>query len=232
MLAGVTGRFLAKGVDPFTAVCAAVSTHLAAGVIAAEQIGVDGVIASDVIAALPRARERSGAAPRRGCAEMALRAVAEVNLAAIERNAARLRHRVGSARTALRRGQGRRLRAWCDPVGAGRAARRRDRLLAVATAGEAGELRQAGFDVPILVLGAISEEELPVAIAAGAELTVWDPAFIARLRTAAADAAAADPGARQARHRARPARHPRARRGARHRPRGDRRPVHGCSSPA
>ena len=58
VLAGVTGAFLAKGIDPFTAVCAAVSTHLAAGVIAGEQIGVDGVIASDVIAALPRARER------------------------------------------------------------------------------------------------------------------------------------------------------------------------------
>jgi ADP-dependent NAD(P)H-hydrate dehydratase / NAD(P)H-hydrate epimerase len=58
VLAGVTGAFLAKGVDPFTAVCAAVSTHLAAGVIAGEQIGVDGVIASDVIAALPRARQR------------------------------------------------------------------------------------------------------------------------------------------------------------------------------
>lgn len=58
VLSGVTGAFLAKGIEPFTAVCAAVSTHLAAGAIAAEQIGVDGVIASDVIAALPRARER------------------------------------------------------------------------------------------------------------------------------------------------------------------------------
>jgi alanine racemase len=120
---------------------------------------------------------------------MALRAVAEVNLAAIERNAARLCDRIGShvqlcavvkadgyghgamqsAQAALRGGAG---------------------LLAVATAGEAAELRQAGFDVPILVLGAIGDEELPVAIAAGAELTVWDPAFVARLRAAAADAAA------------------------------------------
>ena len=56
--AGVTAAFLAKGVDPFTAACAAVSTHLAAGVIAAEEIGSEGVIASDVIAALPRARGR------------------------------------------------------------------------------------------------------------------------------------------------------------------------------
>ena len=58
VLAGVTAAFLSKGVDPFTAACAAVSTHLAAGVIAAEEIGSEGVIASDVIAALPRARGR------------------------------------------------------------------------------------------------------------------------------------------------------------------------------
>ena len=31
VLAGVTGAFLAKGVDPFTAACAAVSTHLRGG---------------------------------------------------------------------------------------------------------------------------------------------------------------------------------------------------------
>ena len=58
VLSGVTGAYLAKGVEPFTAACAAVSTHLAAGIIAAEEIGAEGVIASDVIAALPRARER------------------------------------------------------------------------------------------------------------------------------------------------------------------------------
>ncbi|HWD68846.1 MAG TPA: NAD(P)H-hydrate dehydratase [Solirubrobacteraceae bacterium] len=58
VLAGVTGAFLAKGVEPFTAVCAAVATHVAAGVIAAAEVGAEGVIASDVIAALPRARER------------------------------------------------------------------------------------------------------------------------------------------------------------------------------
>jgi alanine racemase len=120
---------------------------------------------------------------------MAMRAVAEVNLAAIERNAARLCDRIGS-RTRL-----------CAVVksdgyghGAMQAAQAAQRggatVLAVATAGEAADLRGAGFDAPILVLGAISDEELPLAIASGAELTVWDPAFIARLRGAAADAAA------------------------------------------
>lgn len=58
VLAGITGAFLAKGVEPFTAVCAAVATHVAAGVIAAQEVGAEGVIAGDVIAALPRARER------------------------------------------------------------------------------------------------------------------------------------------------------------------------------
>ncbi|HET9094434.1 MAG TPA: NAD(P)H-hydrate dehydratase [Solirubrobacteraceae bacterium] len=56
VLAGVLGAFLAKGLEPFTAACAAVSTHLTAGQLAAEAIGVDGVMAGDVIAALPRAR--------------------------------------------------------------------------------------------------------------------------------------------------------------------------------
>ncbi len=60
VLAGVAGAFLSKGVEPFTAACAAVSTHLRAGVLAAGDVGSEGVIAGDVIAALPRARGRSG----------------------------------------------------------------------------------------------------------------------------------------------------------------------------
>jgi NAD(P)H-hydrate epimerase len=59
VLSGVIGAYLAKGVDPFTATCAAVFTHLRAGVLAAATIGADGVIASDVIIALPRAREEA-----------------------------------------------------------------------------------------------------------------------------------------------------------------------------
>lgn len=120
---------------------------------------------------------------------MGLRAVAEVNLAAIERNAARLRDRVGSHT---------RLCAVVKSDGYGHGAiqaaqaalRGGASMLAVATAGEAAELRHAGFDAPILVLGAVGDEELALAIAAGAELTVWDPAFIARLRAVATDAAA------------------------------------------
>lgn len=56
VLAGVIGALLAKGMEPFTAACAAVRLHARAGLLAAERIGGEGVIASDVIAALPAAR--------------------------------------------------------------------------------------------------------------------------------------------------------------------------------
>ena len=55
VLSGVIGAFLAKRMDPFHAACAAVLVHARAGVLSAREIGSEGVIASDVIAALPRA---------------------------------------------------------------------------------------------------------------------------------------------------------------------------------
>jgi NAD(P)H-hydrate epimerase len=55
VLAGLTGGLLARGLDPFTAACAAVFAHAEAGRIAASPHGPDGVIARDVIAALPAA---------------------------------------------------------------------------------------------------------------------------------------------------------------------------------
>lgn len=118
---------------------------------------------------------------------MALRAVAEVNLAAIERNASRLCERIGqhSRLCAVVKADG----YGHGAIPAARAALRGGAtVLAVATAAEAGELRRAGFDTTILVLGAISDEELPEAVAAGAELTVWDPGFVERLRPLAARA--------------------------------------------
>jgi hydroxyethylthiazole kinase-like uncharacterized protein yjeF len=58
VLSGVIAALLAKGLDPFTAACAGVRRHAAAGrVAAAAQGGPDGVVARDVIAALPRALE-------------------------------------------------------------------------------------------------------------------------------------------------------------------------------
>ena len=55
VLSGIIGAFLAKRMDPFAAACAGVRRHAAAGHVAAAEHGPDGVIASDVIATLPRA---------------------------------------------------------------------------------------------------------------------------------------------------------------------------------
>jgi NAD(P)H-hydrate epimerase len=58
VLSGVLGALLAKGIESFAAACAGVRLHALAGRHAAEMHGVDGVIASDVIDALPRALSR------------------------------------------------------------------------------------------------------------------------------------------------------------------------------
>jgi len=55
VLSGVLGAMLAKGLDPFTAACAGVLLHVRAGQLATERLGgPEGLIATDVIAALPR----------------------------------------------------------------------------------------------------------------------------------------------------------------------------------
>jgi ADP-dependent NAD(P)H-hydrate dehydratase / NAD(P)H-hydrate epimerase len=57
VLSGVIAALLAQGLEAFTAAAAGVLMHALAGRIAARDVGCDeGVIASDVIAALPRAR--------------------------------------------------------------------------------------------------------------------------------------------------------------------------------
>ncbi|MEJ7798083.1 MAG: NAD(P)H-hydrate dehydratase [Solirubrobacteraceae bacterium] len=55
VLSGVIGALLAKGLDPFAAACAGVRRHAAAGRVSAAAHGPDGVLARDVVAALPRA---------------------------------------------------------------------------------------------------------------------------------------------------------------------------------
>jgi alanine racemase len=108
---------------------------------------------------------------------MSLRALARVNLAAIERNVARLRRGLtGGARLCAV--------VKADGYGHGAPPSARAALdagatgLAVATAQEAAELRSAGIDAPVLVLGAVSSEELPHALAARAELVAWTEAFV------------------------------------------------------
>ena len=56
VLSGVLAAVLSRELDPFTAACAGVRLHARAGIHAAHEKGVDGVIARDVIEALPFAR--------------------------------------------------------------------------------------------------------------------------------------------------------------------------------
>ena len=56
VLSGVLAAVLSRGVEPFMAACAGVRLHARAGIHAAHEKGVDGVIARDVIEALPFAR--------------------------------------------------------------------------------------------------------------------------------------------------------------------------------
>ena len=116
---------------------------------------------------------------------MPLRALARVNLAAIERNVARLQAGVsgGVELAAVVKGNG----YGHGPVPVAQAALAAGaQSLAVVTAGEAAALRDAGIDAPILVMGALSEEELPVAVAAGAEVVAWTESFVERARRARA----------------------------------------------
>jgi alanine racemase len=114
---------------------------------------------------------------------MALRAVARVNLAAIERNAERLRRAATEARLcAVVKANG----YGHGAAAAGRAALQGGAtMLGVATAGEARELRDAGIDAPVLVLGALTVEELEVALDARAGLVAWDERFVDDLTAAA-----------------------------------------------
>ena len=111
---------------------------------------------------------------------MAVRALARVNLAAIERNVARLRGGLadGVGLCAVVKGDG----YGHGALPAARAALAGGaRLLAVATAGEAAELRDGGIPGPILVMGAVSDEELPVALGARSELVAWTEEFVRKL---------------------------------------------------
>jgi alanine racemase len=117
---------------------------------------------------------------------VARRAVARVNLAAIERNVARLLEGLtgGAELCAVVKADG-------YGHGAGHAARAAlaggATRVAVASADEALGLREAGIAEPILVMGAISDCELPVAIQARAELSAWSERFVEQVAAVRAD---------------------------------------------
>ena len=97
---------------------------------------------------------------------MAVRAVAAVNLAAIERNCARLPKPLCAVVKANAYGHG------GAPVAEAALAGGAERL-AVATAAEAAELRAAGVDAPLLVMGALTPDELRAAVDADADVVAW-----------------------------------------------------------
>ncbi len=109
---------------------------------------------------------------------MARRALARVNVAAIERNVARLRRelRPPAVLCAVVKadGYGHGAGAAARAAVAGGAA-----WLAVATASEAAELRRAGVRDRLLVLGALTPEELDAALAADADVVAWREGFVA-----------------------------------------------------
>ena len=116
--------------------------------------------------------------------DVAVRAVARVNLAAIERNAARMRRELVAGAA------GAPPAALCavvkaDGYGHGALPCARAALaggatwLAVAASGEAAQLRDAGIGAPILVMGALSPVELGIALRADAGVVAMDEAFVA-----------------------------------------------------
>ncbi len=124
-------------------------------------------------------------ATARGPGETAMRrALARVNVAAIERNCARLRTQI-RPETALcavvkANGYGHGAVQSARAALAGGAS-----WLAVADACEARELREAGLrDVRVLVMGALSREELQEALAADADVVVWSEDYLDALAAA------------------------------------------------
>lgn len=107
------------------------------------------------------------------------RASAHINLAAIERNTTRLCDAAPSAVLCAV--------VKADGYGHGSVAAARAALaggaswLAVATAPEASQLRAAGIDGPILILGVLDDDDLHLALAADADIVAWDSAFLERM---------------------------------------------------
>jgi alanine racemase len=95
---------------------------------------------------------------------VAERALARIDLGAIERNCARLPKPLCAVVKADCYGHG--------PVSAAALAGGAT-WLAVATAAEARELRDQGIDVPVLVMGAMTPPELRIAIEADADVVAW-----------------------------------------------------------
>jgi alanine racemase len=108
------------------------------------------------------------------------RAVARIDLGAVERNCAHLKSllardaRLCAVVKADAYGHG---DVWCARAALDGGAD----WLAVATAAEAEELRRHGIRARILVMGALTREDARVALASAADVVAWDERFVALL---------------------------------------------------
>lgn len=108
------------------------------------------------------------------------RAVARIDLGAIERNCAQLATRLtgGAKLCAVVKANG---YGHGDVWSARAALAGGADSLAVATAPEAAELRRHGIDARILVMGALTAEDARLALESAADVVAWEPEFAAAL---------------------------------------------------
>ena len=105
------------------------------------------------------------------------RAVARIDLGAVERNCAHLRTllreetELCAVVKANAYGHG---DVWCAKAALAGGAT----WLAVAAAGEAAELRHHGVDARLLVMGALTPEEMRVALESAADVVAWEPVLV------------------------------------------------------
>jgi alanine racemase len=115
------------------------------------------------------------------------RAVARIDLAAIEHNAAHLRSQLTAGAklcAVVKAGAYGHGDVWCAKAAVAGGAE----WLAVAAASEAVDLRRHGIAEPILIMGALTASDARAALEAAADVVAWEPAFAEALaRTATAD---------------------------------------------
>ena len=175
VLGGMIAALIARGIEPFAAACAAVLAHSRAGRIAAERVG--SVEVGDRL-------RRDRCDPRRTRALK--RALATVDVGAVERNCARIVAGLdeGASLCAVVKADG----YGHGAVDCARAAIRGGAsYLAVATAGEAVELRRAFPERLILTMGALTEQDLDTALLADSEIAVWNEDFLRLVERRAGD---------------------------------------------
>ena len=127
---------------------------------------------------------RAGGGTRAAGAEH-VRALAHVDLGAVARNCATLKQQLGDAALCAvvkADGYGHGVTPCARAALAGGAT-----WLAVATATEAAALRADGIEGPLLVMGALTEAELGVALDAGADVVAWREEFVRSVHAASAD---------------------------------------------